>query len=151
VLVMLKRNINVYCLDWKWRAKITEVWLHLTNLCECQYSFWIISRSVADKCWSIFFYFQLSHLERKWQQHEQNNFVMKDCILLSLHMYFFWIELVFSLDLHLVLRTCQRIIQAGYIPVRKGNTKLFRQQWMTSTVIFPYSCTLLVLLKVSEV
>jgi hypothetical protein len=26
-------------------------------------------------------YFQLGNLERKWQHHEQNNFVMKECIL----------------------------------------------------------------------
>ena len=26
-------------------------------------------------------YLQLGNLERKWQHHEQNNFVMKECIL----------------------------------------------------------------------
>ena len=29
----------------------------------------------------IYFTFQLGNLERKWQHHEQNNFVMKECIL----------------------------------------------------------------------
>jgi len=33
----------------------------------------------------VFLYSQLGNLERKWQHHEQNNFVMRDCILYTLH------------------------------------------------------------------
>jgi len=29
----------------------------------------------------LFLCFQLTNLERKWQHHEQNNFMMKECIL----------------------------------------------------------------------
>jgi len=29
----------------------------------------------------IDFIFQLGNLEKKWQHHEQNNFVLKECIL----------------------------------------------------------------------
>lgn len=32
--------------------------------------------------------FQLTNLERKWQHHEQNNFVMKECILV------FWLDTI---------------------------------------------------------
>ena len=29
----------------------------------------------------MYFFLKLANLERKWQHHEQNNFVMKECIL----------------------------------------------------------------------
>lgn len=40
---------------------------------------------------------QLGNLERKWQHHEQNNFVMKECILLQLFLFLpsnYWITIV---------------------------------------------------------
>ena len=34
--------------------------------------------------------FQLGNLQKKWQHHEQNNFVMKECIRFSKLMLYLW-------------------------------------------------------------
>ena len=46
------------------------------------------------------FHFQLGNLEHKWQHHEQNNYVMKECILLQA--YCSWInwKILNSYNLH---------------------------------------------------
>ena len=51
----------------------------------------------------FFMSLQLGNLERKWQHHEQNNFVMKECILCSLlfaehYFHLAWLECILLIN-----------------------------------------------------
>ena len=47
-----------------------------------------------------YFFLQLGNLEKKWQHHEQNNFVMKECILFSeFNFYHFSMAIIYCLNI----------------------------------------------------
>lgn len=56
-----------------------------TDLVSEEYSFTEVSLNWIYANLVLFLVFKLSNLERKWQHLEQNNFVMKECILLQLY------------------------------------------------------------------
>lgn len=63
----------------------------------------------------LFLYRQLTNLERKWQHLEQNNFVMKECILLKTCLYLLFPSFTFPL---LYIKKKGRVLSPPFVQTR---------------------------------